>query len=138
MNVIDWILNVVCVLLWLDWRAARPAAMAPAPALSLVASLKRAEPRPAKRGSLLAGLAGVLLLRALFYWQVGSALHWTPALRLGVIAPPFRSDLAGRMFLYSALSFLLALGLFYSCLLLVLIVNRGLPESDPVHRLLCQ
>lgn len=138
MNVIDWILNVVCVLLWLNWRAARIAVMAPGPVMSLAASLKRAEPRPTKRWRLLAGLGALLGLRSLFYWQVGSALHWTAALRLGVIAPPFRSDLAGRMFLYSALSFLVALGVFYSWLLLVLVVNRRLPESDPVHRLVRQ
>jgi uncharacterized protein YggT (Ycf19 family) len=136
MSWIDFILNLVCVLLWLNWRAVRLTAPTPAPVLSLAASLKRAEPRSAKRWLYLCGLAVLLGVRGLFYWQVGSALHWTPTLRLGAIAPPFRSDYPGRMQLYSALSFLVALGVFYLWLLLLSIVNRDLPEADPIQRLL--
>jgi uncharacterized protein YggT (Ycf19 family) len=80
---------------------------------------------------LLAALGGLLLLRALFYWQIGSAAHWTGTLNLSVITLSFRSDYFVRMLLFSIFSFGLTLGVFYLWLLLLSI----LAGPEPFHRL---
>jgi uncharacterized protein YggT (Ycf19 family) len=82
---------------------------------------------------LLAALGGLLLLRALFYWQIGSAAHWTGTLNLSVITLSFRSDYFVRMLLFSIFSFGLTLGVFYLWLLLLSILAG--PEPLPFHRL---
>src|SRR6185436_9845387 len=46
----------------------------------------------------------------------------------------FRSDLAGRIFLFSLLSFVLTLGIFYLSLLLLSLVNTKLPTGDSQHK----
>lgn len=135
MSLIDFILNLAGLLLWLNWRAVRLTAATPPSVLSLAASVKRAEPRRARRWVPLLGLVVLLGVRGLFYWQIGPPLRWTPALRLGIIAPPFRSDFPGRMLLFSALSFLLTLGVFYLCLVLLSTVNRNLPAADPIQNI---
>src|SRR5689334_10871680 len=104
MGVIDFILNLACLLLWLSWRSFPIAQLEKSPPVTLASTLKKAEPRRARRWVPLASLAAVLFIRSLFYWNVGSALNWTPVLELGVISLPFRSDYLGRIFLYSLLS----------------------------------
>lgn len=125
MSLIDFILNVAGLLLWLNWRAV-PSALMPAP--------RRAE-QARGRWWYLAGLAALLSGRALFYWQAGSRLHWVPEIPLGATALLFRSDLPGRMLLFSILSFGATLGFFYLCLLFLSWVNAPAPDSDPAQRL---
>ena len=78
-------------------------------------------------------MGGLLLLRALFYWQIGSAAHWTGALNLSVITLSFRSDFFARMLWFSVFSFGLTLGVFYLWLLLLSILAG--PEPSSFHRL---
>jgi uncharacterized protein YggT (Ycf19 family) len=73
--------------------------------------------------------------RAVFYWQAGPGLKWDPVIRLSFIALPFRSDLPGRMVLFSVLSFGAMLGFFYLCLLLLSSVNASVSDADPAQRL---
>src|SRR6266498_2899265 len=129
MDVIDFLLNLAGLLFWLNWRSVKMAAATQPSVLSLAATLKRVEPRRPKRWVYLAGLLVLVGGRSLFYWHIGSALHWTPALRLGAISPSFRSDSPGRMLLFSALSFLLALGVFYLGMVLLSILNRNVPDA---------
>jgi uncharacterized protein YggT (Ycf19 family) len=136
MSQIDFILNLAGLLLWIGWRSYGFDALAQAGATSLAGTLRKAEPAGGKRWVFPAGLAALLLLRAVIYWEFGPGVDWTPRLRLGVIAPSFRSDYLGRMLLYSVLSFALALTVFYLSLLLVSVANRGVPDSDPFQRLL--
>jgi uncharacterized protein YggT (Ycf19 family) len=73
----------------------------------------------------------------LLYWQIGSAVDWTPNLHLDVIdrAIPFRSDTWWLMVLFSGLSFAITLGLFYLWLLLLALVNGRRAEADPLQKL---
>jgi uncharacterized protein YggT (Ycf19 family) len=73
----------------------------------------------------------LLGLRALFYWQFGAATDWMPRLNLGAVVLHFRCDYAGRMFLFSFLSFGLLLGIFYLWLLLLSVLNQSVSERDP-------
>lgn len=135
MGIIDFILNLACVLLWFNWQSARLAQAAPSSPVSLLATLKRAEPRPNRGWLSLSFLLVVLALRSLFYWNAGAAWNWTARLNLGVITLSFRSDHLTRMLLFSALSFLLVLGTLYAWLLLLSLVNHRLPADDPIQRL---
>jgi uncharacterized protein YggT (Ycf19 family) len=85
-----------------------------------------------RRWHLLAVLAGLLFLRAVLYWQIGSGVGWASGkLNLGVIELSFRSDHFQHILLFSGLSFGLTLGVFYLWLLLFSI----LAGPEPFHRL---
>jgi uncharacterized protein YggT (Ycf19 family) len=136
MGLIDSILNVVCLLLWLNWRSIPRATPEKAPAVSLAATLKKAGPGRAFRWASLAFLAALLAGRGVFYWNVGAALNWTPSLRLGVVSLPFRSDQFGRIMLFSVLSFILVLAIAYAWILLISAINRRVPPDEPIQRLI--
>ena len=132
MPLINFTLNLAALLLWLNWRSV-PVSV-PASALTLASTLK---PTDTRRGSGLAfwiGLPALLLGRALFYWQIGPAVDWTPHLPLGAITLSFRCDAFDRILLYSFLSFGLTLGIFYGWLCLLSAVNSRQTELDAVQR----
>jgi len=135
MGLIDFILNLAGLLLWLNWRSVRFDPLGKRTPATLIGTLRRAEPRRLRRWHLLAALGGLLLLRALFYWQIGSAFKpvWAGKLDLGVTTLFFRSDSFRRIFLFSISSFGLTLGVFYLWLLLLSILAG--PEPLPFHRL---
>jgi uncharacterized protein YggT (Ycf19 family) len=133
MSVIDFILNLVGVLLWLNWRAI-PLANPTAAGRLLASTLKPAGP-PRPRAFYLAALLLLLPVRAFFYWQVGAPIHWNPRIPLGPTTFWFRSDVFGRMMLFSVLSFAVALGIFYLCLLLLSWINGPISDADPAQRL---
>jgi uncharacterized protein YggT (Ycf19 family) len=133
-SLMDSILNLASLLLWLSWRTSGFALHLGAP-LALLGTLKRAEARPPRRWPSLASLLALLLLRALFYWQIGPGINWTPHLQLGVTILFFRSDYFGNALLFSCLSFGRILATFYLWLLLLSIVNRRIGEDDPVQKL---
>ncbi len=135
MGLIDAILNLACLLLWLNWSSVHLAAQRRPSPVSLAATLRKAEPRGGGRWGSLAAVIGVLLFRSMFYWNVGSASNWTPSLELGVISLPFRSDYPGRMLLFSVLSFALVLGGLYAWLLLLSVINHRAPNGHPFQRL---
>jgi uncharacterized protein YggT (Ycf19 family) len=80
----------------------------------------------------------LLLLRALFYWQIGSAANWTPKLNLFLVSLAFRNDSAHFWppLLYSVLSFLQTLLIFYFWLVTLTFINRESADPDPLHKLL--
>jgi uncharacterized protein YggT (Ycf19 family) len=133
MSLIDFILNLAGLLLWLSWRSVRLDPLGKRTPATLIGTLRRAEPRRWRRWHLLAALGGLLLLRALFYWQIGSAAHWTGTLNLSVITLSFRSDFFARMLWFSIFSFGLMLAVFYLWLLLLSILTG--PETPSFHRL---
>ena len=133
MALIDIILNLAGLLLWLNWRSVCFDPLGKRTPATLIGTLRRAGPRRWRRWHLLASLGGLLLLRALFYWQIGSAAHWTGALNLSVITLSFRSDFFARMLWFSVFSFGLTLGVFYLWLLLLSILAG--PEPSSFHRL---
>ncbi len=132
MNLVDWILNIAAIFLWMDWRSARSAR--PQPALSIASTIRAAGRTPGRGFGSLAGLIVLLLLRPAFYYTVGSAVDWTPTLDFIAISLPWRSDMLGRIYIFSTLSFLKALGFYYSYLLLLSAVNRHLTDEDRIQR----
>jgi uncharacterized protein YggT (Ycf19 family) len=133
LTLIDFILNIVGLLLWLNWRAAE-LPVGGRPGTSLLSTLRPAGP-PRPRYYYWAGLPVLLAARALFYWQAGQPVHWSPRIFLGPTTLSFRSDLPGRMVLFSVLSFGVALGIFYLWLLFLSCLNAQVPDTDPVQRL---
>jgi len=132
MNLVDWILNIAGIFLWMEWRSARSAK--PQSVLSLAGTIRQAGRSPGQGFGPLAGLILLLGARPAFYYTVGSAANWIPALDFLAISIPWRSDLLGRMYLFSTLSFLKVLGYYYAWLLLLSAVNRQLPDDDRIQR----
>lgn len=133
MALIDLILNLVALLLWWNWLAADP--LAGISAATLIGTLRKADTSGPKRWRLLLVLLMLLVFRAILYWEFGASFRWTPILQLEVINIPFRSDYLTRMMLFSLLSFLLALGVFYLWMLLLSIANTSVPDTDPLQKL---
>ncbi len=133
MALIDFILNVAGLLLWLNWRAIP--FVAPARAGTSLASTLRPADRPQPRIYYLAELIALLCLRSVVYWQLGAQIDWIPRIPLGPVTVWFRSDMLGRMFLFSLFSFGVALGVFYLCLLLLSWVHTQTTDTDPTQRL---
>ncbi len=135
MPVVDAILNLACLLLWLNWCSARLGSWPAAPPLSLAGTLRRAESRPAQnRWLLLMALAALLAGRGWFYHQVGPGLDWSASISLPGVTLFFRSDRLDRIELYSFLSFGGWWFVFYAWLLLLSVVNRAAPEANPILR----
>ena len=134
-GLLDFLLNVVGVLLWFNWRASGIRLAAPG-VVSLAATLQRAEVMQPRRWFSFACLIGLLFVRALIYCQIGSRVNWIATLDLTAISLPFRSDLLSRMFLFSLLSFLVALGVIYAALLLLSVINEKSRNTDYFCRLI--
>jgi hypothetical protein len=132
MNLIDWLLNVAAIFLWMEWRSARSSR--PQSALSIASAV-----RPAGRGATPGmgsgiGLAALLVVRPIFYFTIGSAVNWIPSLDFLSISIPWRSDLLGRMYLFSMLTFGKAIGFYYSWMLLLGAVNDRLADENLMQR----
>jgi uncharacterized protein YggT (Ycf19 family) len=135
MGAIDLMLNLAALLLWFNWRSLAMDPLALSPPTTLIGTLRRAEPRRTSRWPLLAGIVGLLFVRAVLYWQVGPAANWTPSLKLGAITLSFRHDFFARALTFSGLSFVFTLVVFYGWLLLLSLVNCKVPDSEPLQKL---
>lgn len=134
-GLLDFILNMVGLLLWFNWRASG-LKLAPAGVVSLAATIQRTESLEPRRWFSFGSLVALLVVRAFVYCQIGSKVNWTATLDLTAIALPFRSDLLSRMFLFSLLSFAVALGVLYASLLLLSVINTKSKETDYFSRLI--
>jgi uncharacterized protein YggT (Ycf19 family) len=134
MPLIDLVLNLAGLLLWLSWQALGITAATRPTALSLVHTLKRAEPRPPRRRTPLLFLLALLIGRSFLYWQVGPGTPWHPQINLGVVTLQFPITWS-FMLLYSYLSFAQVLATYYLGLLLVSVANAKAPDTDPLHRI---
>ena len=134
MGLINFILDLAGLLLWLGWRDMVTGSLLQNPTTPLARTLRRAGPSEFTRWKYLGGLGGLLLLRTVIYWWVGPAVNWTPKLGLAAIVIPFRSEFFGRMILFSLCSFAATLGVFYLSLLLLSIVNRSVPDGEPLQK----
>jgi uncharacterized protein YggT (Ycf19 family) len=134
-GLIDFILNLAGILVWLSWRSLRFDPLIKSAPATLVGTLRRAEPRRLKGWRHLAGLAALLLLRALLYWQLGPEAGWTPKLNFFFVVLAFRSDLLIPTLVFSLLSFARLLIICYFWLLVLAIINRRNSDPDPVQRM---
>ena len=135
MALIDFILNVAALLLWLSQRSLRFDPLFKTPPVTLIGTLRRAEPRRLGRQRLGIVLLVLLLLRALFYYELGSAVEWTPRLNLGVVVLAFRSDSFWAEVAFSILSFVYVWVVFYFWLLTLAIINQQKSDADPIQKL---
>jgi uncharacterized protein YggT (Ycf19 family) len=138
MTLLDQILNLVCVLLWLNWRSHAADPLTLATPVTLAGTLRRAENRRFKGWKFLAAVILLLLFRAIIYRQIGPGAEWTPKMNLVFVALAFRSDNLTLCLLYSALSFGRALLVLYVWLLAVALINRGRVDPGPVQKLVRQ
>ena len=136
MNWVDLILNIAGLLLWVNWRAGKFDPIGnriPATLVGTLRSTQSIQIQKVQRWSLPVFLCALLFLRALLYYAMGPALRWAGTIDLGVISLSFRSDWFGRILLFSVLSFIVALGIFYSCLLLLSLLKGPKPVHDFVR-----
>jgi uncharacterized protein YggT (Ycf19 family) len=131
MGCVDFILNLAGLLLWLNWRSIRFDPLGRRTPATLMGTLRPATPQKNRRWHLLVFIAGLLLLRAVIYWWIGSEARWTGRLDLGVVVLSCRSDWFVRILVFSFFSFGLTLGIFYAWLLLLSL----LAGPEPFHRL---
>lgn len=134
MALIDFLLNLAGLLLWLNWRAIRLERPAKRRAASLAGLLKPAQPQRLTGWPLLLALLGLLALRGWFYYQIGSPADWTPKLSLGVVVLAFRGDRPETVALFSLLSFLRILLIFYFWLVVLSLLARGDGETSSLRR----
>lgn len=130
MPAFDMLLNLAGLLIWLNWRSFPWASKESPSSTSGRGARHPSSPVRSNRIFFLLGLILLLLLRPLFYWQVGPSVDWLPTLYLVAIHLPFRSDYLSRMYAFSFLSFGQVLAAFYLCLLLLSAVSRHLSESS--------
>ena len=130
MGIVDFILNLAGLLLWLNWRSIRFDPLAKRTPATLMGTLRPAAPKKLRRWHLLAGIAALLVARAVIYRWMGSS-EWVGKLDLGVTLLTFRSDWFLRMLAFSFFSFGLMLGIFHVGLLALSLVAG----PEPVHSL---
>jgi uncharacterized protein YggT (Ycf19 family) len=138
MTLIDQILNLACVLLWLNWRSHQSDPLSLAAPVTLAGTLRPAETRRFKGWRFLAAVLLLLFFRSVIYWQIGPGAEWTPKINLMFVALAFRSDNFLLCLLYSTLSFGRALLVLYVWLLAVALINRGRADPGPVQKLVRQ
>jgi hypothetical protein len=102
--------------------------------ISISGALKSTDPRPGSEWTSLASLLTLLILRAVFYWNLGPPLKWTATINLVPVSLPMRSDLFPLMLIYSFASFGLVVGLYIAWLLLLSAVNSGAPLDNVIHK----
>lgn len=138
MALLDFILNLVGLLLWFNWRAARFDPISMSRPATLAGTIRRAEKATFKRWHVPFALLGLLLLRVPLYVEFGSALNWTGKIDIGTIAIPFNSNTASYlpMLLYSFYSFAVVLAVFLIWVLLLSALKSSAAESDSLRQLL--
>jgi uncharacterized protein YggT (Ycf19 family) len=135
MAAIDSLLNLAGLLLWISWRSQRFDPLIRSTPVTLVGTLKRAETKRLKGVNLVLILLGLVVLRAVLYWLIGAPANWTPKINLELVVLAFRGDLFGPELLYSCLSLLRVLFVFYFWLLVLAMLNRPRPTADAIDKL---
>ena len=136
MSLIDLILNVAGLLVWLNWRSGGTDPFATGLPSTLSGTVRRAQPATVKRWHHLSALAVLLLLRALFYWQIGPAVNWTPKLDLFFVALTFHGAFFLPALVFSLLSFLRVFLILYFWLLTLAAINHAASGSDPFQKMI--
>lgn len=138
MGIVDFILNLAGLLLWLNWRAEKTDPVGKRRPATLIGTLKRADSK-SRNWQLPSLIAGLLFLRAIFYWQIGSTARWSAKLNLGavVLSFPIPNDSfasLAEVILFSAFSFIVTLACFYLALLLLSILDGPEPFRTVIRQ----
>jgi uncharacterized protein YggT (Ycf19 family) len=136
MSVVDFILGLATLLLWLNWRSLRFDPIARRKPATLLGTLRPASAGERRQWLTLAAVPGLLIARALLYWQIGAPTDWVPRLDLGMVVCVFRADRFDYALLFSVVSFLRLAVIAYIWLVAVCIINQGPVEPDPMLKLI--
>lgn len=136
MTLLDFILNIAALLIWLSWCARRHDLLTVSGPATLVGTLRPAEPSSARGWQFLLSLGLLLILRAVFYFEISSAVGWTPKLNCGLVVLAFPADKLGSCLIYSVLSFGRVLIVYCFWVAVLLLLNSGSSEAEPVLKLL--
>lgn len=136
MGAIDFLLNLAGLLLWVSWRSVRFDPLAASAPVTLVGTLRRAEPKRVRGWQLAWVLPGLLVGRAIVYWLIGAPAGWTPKINLELVVLAFRGDLFAPVLAYSCLSFLRFVLVLYFWLLVLMSINRRGKDTEPVQRVI--
>ena len=135
MGAIDFISNLAVLLLWLSWRSMRFDALVRSLPVTLVGTLKRAEPRRLKYWQIGGLLGAIVILRGLLYWSIGAPADWTPKLNLEFVVLAFRCDSPSATLVFSCLSLTRAFIVLYFWLVALTIINGSNAETDAIQKL---
>lgn len=134
MKWLDWMVDLAGLFLWLGWRGFGVLPVSARPALTLASNLRPAGRRDSHSRWALPGLLVLLFGRALVHHEFPSrfaeAAVWSP----GAVAVTFRSDLMGRMLVFSFLSWLLLTLQVYLAMAVLAGLRRKAVELDPITR----
>lgn len=119
MEAIDLILNIAALLLWFHWRALHQHSQGKIVSISILSNLQRPAARRIKHWGVLSALLLLLLVRALFFWHIGSKTNWSPRLNLGAISLYFPTTTFSVSLGYSLGHFIYLACIAYGWLLLI-------------------
>lgn len=133
MHWLDWMTDLVGLMLWLSWRGFGSGPLSSRPALTLVSNLRPADRGHSRRTPLaLPALALLLLARAALHHSFSpnfaEAIPWS----LGAVTVVFRSDLWLRILAHSFLSWAGLLIQAYVCLAFLATLRRSEADTDPI------
>jgi uncharacterized protein YggT (Ycf19 family) len=135
MGFVDLLLNLAGLLLWLTWRSFRFDPLVQRVPRTLAGTLKPLRTPKLKGSGFLLSLLGLLVFRAVVYYEIGPAADWTPKLDFGLVVLALRSHFFLTASLFSVLSFLRVLVIFYFWLLILVIFDRTPAEEDSIQRM---
>ena len=134
MHWLDWMTDLVGLLLWLSWRGFGSLPVSPRPALTLLSNLRPANRSTRRSPMFLPALVLLLVLRALLHHtfspQFAEAVPWAT----GAVTVVFRSDLWVRILAHSFLSWTHFVLQAYLCLALLTTLHRSDAEPDSIAR----
>jgi hypothetical protein len=134
MHGLDWMTDLVGLLLWLSWRGFGSLPVSPRPALTLLSNLRPADRTTRRSPMFLPGLAILLFGRAFLHHsfspQFAEAVPWS----LGAVTVVFRSDLWSRILAHSVLSWAYFVLQAYLCFALLATLHRSDGEPDSITR----
>jgi len=133
MSLVDLFLNLAGLLMWVSWRGISGVESAGS-AGTILGNLRPADRIRRPRWGYIAGLVGMLMVRAIVYRQLGPGLPWHPSWSVAAVTLSFRSDSFLRMLGYSFMSFGWLLMTWYTWWIAVLVINRPPKDRDGVTR----
>lgn len=136
MLLIDWILNIAGLLLWFSWRAQGFDPITSRRPATLIGTLRPADAAKSPQWLLASAVPLIILIRTLFYWQLGGPADWVPKLDLGIVVAAFKVDDFASTLLFSACSFVRVALIGYFWMITISVVNGPALEPDPVLRLI--
>lgn len=139
---VDWLLNLVCLLLILSlWVGRKEALRRPVPAL-LAGTLRPAGSTRRPVGLAMVVLLLVLLVRTWMAWWAADWASWNPRVDMGLFQVSFPVVAGWRGFGLMGIYGLLSLGVllvgFWLWMVLVGCLGRGILEMNPVYRMAVQ